>query len=380
MRKIAFHLNDLSQGGAQRAVTTLANALVAEGYEVLIATEWYEEDGFALDPRVLRVHVGLREEDARKGRVQKFLLRVRYLRAFLREYQPDVLIPFAQRAIYRALMASRGLRLDYGTSRHEVPVIVCCRTNPVGFYDHISDKLQIRWLFPRAAGAVFQTAGQREFFRPWLQENSAIILNPVNDKYIGVEAPPARDKAVVHHARLDFNKNQPLLCRAFLQVHAAHPDYVLRIYGPDAADGTSDQLREIIKSNHAEDYILLMGPSSTLEQQLPHGAVYALTSDCEGLPNSLLEAMALGLPCVSTDCPCGGPREVIENGVSGLLVPVGDEDAVAAAINRLIEDPALAERLGCNARRTIAERCNTAAICAQWREYIETVIRRAEGR
>lgn len=376
MTRIAFHLNDLGQGGAQRVVSNLANEFVQNGYEVLIATEWFSEDEFELDPRVQHVHVGLREGDENRNRVVQFCRRVRYLRAFLREYRPDILIPFAHRANYRALMAARHLVLDYGTSRHEVPVIVCPRINPIGYYDGFTDKIQIHWLFPGAAGGVFQTAGQREFFAPYLQDNSVIIVNPVNDKYIGVPVPAERDKAVVHHARLVDFKNQPMLCRAFIRVHETHPDYVLRIYGPDSEDGTREILEGIIRDAHAEEWIQLLGGRSDLEQVLPHGAVYAYTSDYEGMPNSLLEAMALGLPCVSTDCPCGGPRELIEDGVSGILVPVGDEDAMVENINRLIEDRDLAERMGAAAAASIAARCNTHAIYEQWRTYIDSVIAR----
>ncbi len=363
-RTIAFHLNCLCQGGAERVVSNLANEFASKGYRVFVATEWQEEEEFALDPRVKRVHVGLRPGDERRNRIAQFLLRVRYLREFLKRERPEVLIPFAQRANYRALMAARGTG---------IPVVVCVRTDPVGHYDAFSDKLQIRWLFPRAAGAVFQTGQQRAFFKPYLQENSTIILNPVNPRYFGVERPAVREKSVVHHARLVDFKNQPMLCRAFVRVHEKHPEYVLKLYGPDSFDGTKEILDGIIADNHAENWILLMGGCDTLERELPKGAVYAFTSDWEGLPNSLLEAMALGLPIVATDCPCGGPAEVMRDGENGLLIPIRDEDALVEALNRLIEDEAFAEKLGREARK-IRERTSGDAVFEKWRSYLEQVI------
>ncbi len=364
MKSIAFHLNTLCQGGAERVVSNLANQFAEQGYKVYVATEWYDENEFQLDPRVNRVHVGLREVDENKNRITKFFLRIKYLREFMDREKPDVLVAFAQRANYRALMASR---------KKDIPVVISIRTDPVGHYDAISDKIQIPWLFPKAAGCVFQTTGQKEWFAPYLQDNSTIILNPVNPKYIGVPKPEVRDKAVVHHARLVDFKNQPMLCRAFLKVHEKHPDYVLKIYGPDSQDGTKEILDDIIAKNHAEDYILLLGGSDSLEKELPHGAVYAFSSDWEGLPNSLMEAMALGMPCVATDCPCGGPRTIMKDGENGLLVPIKDEDAMAAAINRLIEDRELAERLGDNARE-IADICNGESVFRQWRDYLDEII------
>ena len=365
MESIAFHLNCLVKGGAERVVSNLANQFAKEGIKVYVATEWQDEDEFELDPAVTRVHVGLRPEDEKKNRVAKFFLRVKYLREFVEEYHPQILVAFAQRANYRALMAA---------GKSDTPVIVCCRTDPTGHYDSFSDKIQINWLFPRAAGAVFQTTGQREFFKPHLQDNSTIILNPVNPKYFGLEKPAVREKSVVHHARLVDFKNQPLLCNAFVEVHKKHPDYVLKIYGPDSFDGTKEILDKIIADNHAEDYILLMGGSDELEKEIPKGSVYAFTSDWEGLPNSLLEAMAMGMPIVATDCPCGGPRTVMTDEKNGLLIPIKDKDALVKGLNRLIEDRELAERLGAEAAR-IEEITNAEAIFVQWRDYLDKVIK-----
>lgn len=364
MKTIAFHLNCLVQGGAERVVSNLANQFAREGYKVYVATEWVDENEFVLDERVTRVHVGLREGDEKKNRITKFFLRVKYLKEFVKNYHPDVLIAFAQRANYRALMAA---------GKSDVPVVISIRTDPVGHYDAFSDKVQIKWLFPRAAGCVFQTTGQKEFFKPYLQDNSAIILNPVNPKYFGLKKPEKRDKAVVHHARLVDFKNQPMLCEAFIKVHEKHPDYVLKIYGPDSFDGTKEILDKIIADNHAEDYILLMGGSDELEKEIPKGEVYAFSSDWEGLPNSLLEAMAMGMPCVATDCPCGGPRTVMRDGENGLLVPIKNPDALAEGICKLIEDRELAERLG-NEAAKIEQITNSEAVFIQWRDYLEKII------
>ncbi len=364
MKSIAFHLNCLVQGGAERVVSNLANQFAKEGIKVYVATEWYDKDEFELDERVTRVHVGLREGDEKKNRIVQFFLRVKYLKEFVREYKPDVLVAFAQRANYRALMAA---------GKSDTPVVISIRTDPVGHYDAFSDKVQIKWLFPRAAGCVFQTTGQKEFFKPYLQDNSTIILNPVNPKYFGVERPEVKDKSVVHHARLVDFKNQPLLCEAFLEVHKKHPEYVLKIYGPDSFDGTKEILDKIIADNHAEDFILLMGGSDSLEKEVPKGGIYAFSSDWEGLPNSLLEAMAMGMPIVATDCPCGGPRTVMRDGENGLLVPIKDKEALANGMLKLIEDPELCDRLGKEAAK-IEEITNGKAIFEQWSTYLDKVI------
>lgn len=362
-RKIVFHLNCLEQGGAERVVTNLANQFAAAGYEVIIATEWYGENEFQTDERVRRVHVGLRDGDEKKHRLIQFYLRVKYLKKFLKREKPDILIPFARKALYRGLMAAYFTR---------IPVLISIRTDPAGHYEERSDKIQIPLLFPRADGCVFQTEGARNFFAPRLQENSRIILNPINPKYIGVPEPAVRTKTVVQSGRLVDFKNQPMLIRAFVEVHKKHPDYDLKIYGGDSFDGTKEILEKIIEENQAEAYIKLMGASDSLEKELADAALFAFTSDWEGLPNALMEAMALGLPIVATDCPCGGPRTIMTHEKDGLLIPIKDQKALEDAVNRLIEDPALAARLGREARK-IAERANGQAVYEQWRDYIEAL-------
>lgn len=368
MTKIVFHLNCLEQGGAERVVSNLANQFAKENYEVIVATEWQGENEFKLDEGVRRVHVGLQAADEQKSRIARILLRVKYLRKFLKEEKPDITIAFAHKANYRALMSSVGMK---------IPVVISVRTDPVGHYDSLSDKIQIPLLFPRAAGCVFQTEGQRDFFPEYLQRKSRIILNPVNDKYLNVEKPRQRQKTVVQSGRLVDFKNQPMLIEAFLKVHEKHPDYDLKIYGPDSCDGTKEILEKMIRDHHAEGYIRLMGGSDDLEKELNDAGVYAFSSDWEGLPNALLEAMALGLPIVATDCPCGGPRTVMTNEVDGLLVPIKDPEAMAEGICRLIEDRELAERLGEQARK-ISEKVNGHAIIQQWRDYIEAIIQSAK--
>lgn len=361
MQKIAFHLNSLQQGGAERVVSNLANRFAKEGYEVVIATEWYGTDEFALDQKVHRVHVGLTKEDENRSRISKMLRRIWYLRRFMKKEKPDVVVAFTRGVLYRALAAGIGTG---------IPVVISVRTDPVGHYDKKADKLRIPLLFPHAAGCVFQTEGAKAFFAPYLQENSRIILNPLNPKYVGVSEPAVRTKNVVQSGRLVDFKNQPMLIRAFLKVHEKHPDYTLKIYGPDSKDGTKEILESIIHENHAEDFVKLMGGSNTLEKDLADAALYAFSSDWEGLPNALMEAMALGLPVVSTDCPCGGPKTLIEDGVNGLLVPIMDEKAMTDGILRLIEDRELAERLGREARK-ISERANEDAVFEQWQTYLQ---------
>ena len=363
MSKILFHHNCLQQGGAERVVTNLSNTLSNMGYDIIVATQWQGENEFVLDKKVRRIHVGLSAEDEKKNRISRAVIRLRNLRRLLKEEKPDVAIGFTRKPLYRLLAAALGTG---------IPAVIAVRTDPVGNYDKAVDKLCIPLLFPHAAGAVFQTEGQRDFFPEYIRKKSAIILNPVSDKYLNPVNVQEKENAVVHSSRLDHFKNQPMLLKAFIKVHEKHPDYVLKIYGEDSGDGTLQKLEKIINDNNAEEYIRLMGGSDSLETELPKGKIYAFSSDCEGMPNALIEAMCLGMPVISTDCPCGGPRTLIRDGSNGILVPVNDDDALADAICRLIENPQLADELGKEAA-LIKERVEGQRVTKQWEEYILSV-------
>lgn len=364
MKRIVFHLNCLERGGAERVVVTLAGQFVSHGYEVYIATEWQGEDEYEIDARIKRVHVGFDSRQEKHNRSRRFLDRIVNLRRFLKEVNPDIVVAFARKANYRALTATIGMKL---------PVLISVRINPIGYYDFLSDRIQIPILFRRAAGCVFQTPDQRDFFPEYVRRKSRIILNPINDNFIGNEISQKRQKIVVHSGRLVDFKNQCMLVRAFEHVHQKHPDYCLKIYGPDSFDGTKQKLEQLIGQLDAHAYVHLMGSSSALEKDMADAAVAAFSSDYEGMPNVVLEAMALGLPIVSTDCPPGGPRMVITPEKNGLLVPVGDEYALADAINRLIEDRDFAEKLGKNAMQ-IGKKASSERIFEEWRSYVEEIV------
>lgn len=366
MKRIVFHLNCLERGGAERVVANLSGQFASHGYEVYIATEWQGEDEYEIDSRVKRVHVGLTKRQEKHNRIRKYVNRIVNLRRFLKEVKPDIVIAFARKANYRALTSTIGMKL---------PVIISIRIAPVGRYDHLSDKIQIPVLFRRAAGCVFQTQEQRDFFPKYVQDKSRIILNAINPKFIGNPFPEKREKTVVHSGRIIDFKNQIMLVRAFIEVHKSHPDYVLKIFGRDTHDGTWQKLQTLIEEKQASAYVKLMGSSNQLEKDMLFGSVAAFSSNLEGMPNAMLEAMALGLPVVATDCPPGGPRMVITPEENGILVPVGDEKALAAAINRLIENPELAEKLGRNAAK-IGERAGSEIIFREWENYINELCKK----
>ncbi len=136
--------------------------------------------------------------------------------------------------------------------------------------------------------------------------------------------------------------------QAFSDFHKEYPDYVLEIYG-------KGELEETLKKNTAEmglgERVIWHGFCPDVRKRIADAGMYVLSSDFEGISNSMLEAMAMGIPVIATDCPIGGCAEYIQNGKNGLLVPVGDRKAMADAMKRLAEDQGLAASVSENGSR-----------------------------
>ena len=166
---------------------------------------------------------------------------------------------------------------------------------------------------------------------------------------------------IVAAGRLIEQKNYPMLIASMKRVTERHPDAVLKIYG---SGGLEEELENRIKDNNLQNNVFLMGRSDRLKEELSKADIYVLSSDFEGMPNALMEAMAAGLPCISTDCPTG-PKDIIESHKTGLLVPVGDEAAMSDAICYMYENKDKACEMGIRAREMIKEVCGAERIITE---------------
>ncbi|WP_026506861.1 glycosyltransferase [Butyrivibrio sp. MC2013] len=362
--KIAFHINSLGLGGAERVVAGLAERFSSMGDDIVLATEWQADEEYRVSDKVRRVDVGLTADDDKKGRLGRYLARIRHLKDFIRDEKPDVLIAFMHGSIYRSLMAATG---------SSVPVIISVRNDPATDFASLPDRILTAIYMKRAAGGVFQTREAAAFFRKELGNKSEVILNPLNDKYMDTTYPESRTRRIVNVARLAHQKNQDMLIRAFAIVHKSYPDYRLEIYGPDGDAGVRDMLLKRVEELGLTECVELMGSCQSLDSTISDAAAFALSSDYEGLPNSLMEAMAMGIPCVSTDCPCGGPAELIHDGENGFLVPVGDAERMADRLIRIISDDKLSMMLGRNAMK-IRQAADMDIIADKWKTFIDKVL------
>ena len=221
------------------------------------------------------------------------------------------------------------------------------------------------FLYKYANKLVCQTPDAKAYFPKKIQEKTVVIPNPVR-----VDLPNSfegkRNKNMVTFCRVTKQKNLVMMINTFEKILKEYPEYKLIIYG----NGTEKEaLIDYVKEKKIDNDVIFKDFKKNLHNEILDSAMFLSTSDFEGISNSMLEAMAIGLPTICTDCPCGGARMMIKNNVNGILVPVGDEEAMYRAIRKVIDNPNFAEKLSKNAAK-IKDIVNPKKICKMWIDLI----------
>lgn len=282
------------------------------------------------------------------------------LRKEVKTHKTDILLTMGVPSAIYSVPASIGLGVKH---------VISERNDPAHFAGSNLTKILSRLLMRCADGYVFQTKEAQAFYGGNIAKHSTIIPNPLFiDKNIIDESDTGKgEKIIAATGRLNKQKNHPLLIKAFKLIHEKHPDYKLIIYGEGPERNRNEVL---VKELGLNDCVLLPGAINDVIKTIRNASIYVLSSDFEGMPNALMEAMAVGLPCISTDCPCGGPRELIENGITGILVPVCDEKSLSEAMLWMIENPTEAKAMGQKAM-SILESHSVERICKYWYDYLK---------
>lgn len=357
-KKILFYISDIRKGGAQRAMTNLANQFCKEGYAVVFITNFSAEEEYILNTKIQRLSLEKKESD--RNILIKNFKRIRALRSLIKNHKPKYCISF---------MSENNFRLTLSSLFLPTKCIISVRNDPKKKYRGLKGYFLSKIIYKLTDGCVFQTKEAKEFFPKSLQEKSIIIFNPVADTFYQITRS-ANPKNIVTCGRLEKAKNQALLIRAFAQIAAKYPQENLLIYGQGSI---KKHLEYLIQDLGLQNRVFLMGQSDNIAKVLSEAKLFVLSSDYEGMPNALMETMAVGVPSISTDCPCGGPRELIKDGENGLLVPCNNEKMLALAMEKLLSQPQKAKQMGENACKT-AQEFTAPIIFKQWKKYFDSII------
>lgn len=344
-RKIAFVLGSMGQGGAEKVISVLSRDYAEKGWDTDIIV--------LLDNRVeYDLHPSTRIIDfsgSKQSRIKRLPYWILSLRNYAKTNKPDVLLSFAARINIIVHIACRKIVPRLFVSERNDP----CHDGRSGIVDRMT-----KYLYPKTDGVIFQTERAKVYFENL--ENGCIIPNPIS---VSTYAKLEKKKTIVSVGSLKPQKNQKLLIDAFACIAAEFPEHQLVIYG-------EGMLREALEQQIAEfnlqERVLLPGGKRNIHECIADAELFVLSSDYEGLSNALLEALMMGLPCISTNS--AGADEYID-GSNGLVVPVADKAALAEAMRKMLLDDNFRKQCGVNAASKSAE-FNTKSVLNKWHELM----------
>lgn len=354
MKKICFMINTLSGGGAERVASLVSSQLSQDcEKEIHLVTLSEGEKKYECAQNVIKHNLNLQFNSA--SAIVKCFFKARQ---YMKKLNCDCYIGFD---IFPNILVSS---LAMFSKRK---TIISERNAPKQVKISGIMKMLRKIFYPFADCMVFQTEGAKNDSPKSVAKKGVIIPNPVKQ---GLPRCTAERHVICAAGRLSEEKNYHLLINSFKGIADLHPEYSLSIYGQGIME---NELKEYVNSIGLGDRVVFEGYCLDVHERMKDAEIFVLSSNSEGLPNSLLEAMAMGFPVISTDCPPGGPRSLIDNGKNGILVPVGDEKAMTDAMLSYIEDEDFRKSAGALAAE-VNDKYAVEKITAAWHSCILDVI------
>lgn len=335
--KYLFITRTLTGGGAERFVATFASFMADQGYNVHILTYEVSEKDYPLSANV-KVHVMPYVEDSARGKV----LRILRMKQALTEIAPDVLIPFIETVVICTYLVNLLLRKKF---------VFTVRNSPWHAGGGRFSKWMRKLMAKNADAIMLQNQEQQAFFPDSYGDRVYIVPNPVATKFASCrkEEYAGNLTKICAVGRLHAQKNFPLLLSAMEVLRPEYPGICLQIFG----EGEERKaLEDTIAEKNLSDVCQLMGRTSDVEGVLKETDLFVLSSDYEGMPNALIEALAMGVPCISSDCRTG-PRSLIRDGQTGLLFQTGNLDSLTERMAWALQHPAHMNQMGRAAREDV---------------------------
>jgi glycosyltransferase involved in cell wall biosynthesis len=358
---IIFLIGALRFSGAENVLRCIAPSIASKGHnvEIMVMTEGWENEEL---PGVKITTYG-----SKGNALQRRIGRCKNIRKEIARFSADLVVGFGFPMNFDAIVGAKGTRAKS---------LICERMDPYTKIRSLSYRLQKSILYPLANGYAVQTPKIKEYyvnnyssFKP-----VSVIPNPVRKTF---SEKRVRDEGVedylINVARLDdAQKNQTMLIKSFSIVSKSFPNLKLHLAG---SGRDLDKYKELVKELGIEDRVVFLGNLEDPTEAVRNSKLFLLSSNHEGMPNALIEAMAQGKACVSTRCSGGGAEYLIQDGENGLLVDIGDTEGFANAIIKLLNDNNLREKIENNALKLNHE-LSIDVIADEWIRCFEGVIKK----
>lgn len=362
--KLLFSTNQLyaGTGGAQRVVSLLCNELARQGHIVkLILYRERDREEYYISENV-EVDVLPNRNDG-ENKISYYIRKLRELKKEIIEFDPDVIIPFLSEPMWYAYLATCF-------TKYRNRIITTVRNNP-----HLFPKQRnIRWrnnvLIFLSKACFVQNEEQKAYFPSVIRKKTFVLPNPVSDELFSSKRQDCDITKLITMGRLSGQKNHGMMIEAFAKLSEKYPQLCLDIYGDGDLKNSLDAL---ICERGLEGKVCLRGITTDVKGALLSHGLFIMTSNYEGMPNALIEAMATGMPCISTDCPTG-PSDLIKTMESGILIPMNNVEKCAEAIEYMISNPEAAMKMGRRGREKIKESLVCERIAGQFLSYCDEYI------
>ena len=339
-------------GGAEKSLISLSNELKERGYNVSIINIGNGEISYQLNEEIKIININVRNKIKRFLKFRKVVVKNKY----------DIIINYwTQSAIFSAMFCKK----------YKIKTIYSERADPsdkeyTGFLGFLSNKY-----FKNIDGFVFQTEAAKDYFSENIRNKSVIIHNPIFIKKDDYKIPKVRKQKIVNVGRLHNQKNQKFLLEVFKKFLEKHPNYILELYG----DGPlKEKLKEYSKELNIDKYVKFMGNRKDIYSCIIDAKMFILTSRYEGMPNVVLEAMALGIPTICSNYrPKDAVYEIIENGKNGFVFEQDDKKELLRIMEKIVNNDELVKQISYNSKNICATH-SKENIYNKWESFINKIL------